>query len=213
MIEEPGDQPPGAASPQGGEPGFYDGRAESHARAREEAQALAAARARAAARAAAPPPGAPSELPTVSYAGLVTRAIALSVDIVAINTAAVLTGVIVGLVLSLFDPSSHATALAAAVGGFVYVMWSVGYFVFFWSTTGETPGSRLMRIRVLDAHDADRRLRPRRGALRFGGMIISTIPLFAGFLLILFDDRRRGLHDRIARTVVVYVPDERTLAR
>ncbi len=55
---------------------------------------------------------------------------------------------------------------------------------------------------------ANARLRPRRGVVRFGGMIISTIPLFAGFLLILFDDRR-GLHDRIARTVVVYLPDER----
>jgi uncharacterized RDD family membrane protein YckC len=210
MTEEPGDRPqPPPAPPPGSEPGLYDGRADAHARARAEAQALASARARATDRAAVPEPRAPDDLPTPAYAGLITRAIALAVDIAVINTAAAATGVVVGLVLSLFDPSSHATRWAAALGGVAYVLWSVGYFVFFWSTTGETPGSRLMRIRVLDAREAGSRLRPRRGLLRFGGMIVSTIPLFAGFLLILVDDRRRGLHDRIARTVVVYLPDER----
>jgi uncharacterized RDD family membrane protein YckC len=34
--------------------------------------------------------------------------------------------------------------------------------------------------------------------------------LFAGFLLILIDDRRRGLQDRLARTVVLYAPDDAT---
>jgi uncharacterized RDD family membrane protein YckC len=35
---------------------------------------------------------------------------------------------------------------------------------------------------------------------------LSAIPLCAGFLMILVDRRRRALHDRIVRTVVVYVP-------
>ena len=33
---------------------------------------------------------------------------------------------------------------------------------------------------------------------------MSIIPLFAGFLPVLVDDRRRGLLDMIAGTVVVY---------
>jgi uncharacterized RDD family membrane protein YckC len=40
---------------------------------------------------------------------------------------------------------------------------------------------------------------------RFVGMIIAAIPLFAGYLMILVDDRRRGLHDRLAGTVVVFL--------
>jgi uncharacterized RDD family membrane protein YckC len=36
-------------------------------------------------------------------------------------------------------------------------------------------------------------------------MVLAAIPLFAGFLLILFDGRRRGLQDLLARTIVVYV--------
>jgi uncharacterized RDD family membrane protein YckC len=38
---------------------------------------------------------------------------------------------------------------------------------------------------------------------------LSAIILCAGFLLILVDSRRRALHDRIARTIVVYAPRER----
>jgi len=39
--------------------------------------------------------------------------------------------------------------------------------------------------------------------VRLGGMILAAIPLLAGFFIVLFDDRRRGLHDRLARTVVI----------
>jgi uncharacterized RDD family membrane protein YckC len=38
--------------------------------------------------------------------------------------------------------------------------------------------------------------------------MLAAIPLFAGFFLVLVDDRRRGLHDMLARTIVVYTPDE-----
>jgi len=34
--------------------------------------------------------------------------------------------------------------------------------------------------------------------------VLAAIPLFTGYLLILVDARRRGLHDMIAGTLVVY---------
>jgi uncharacterized RDD family membrane protein YckC len=43
-------------------------------------------------------------------------------------------------------------------------------------------------------------------------MLLAALPLFAGFLRILIDDRRRGLQDRLARTVVVYSSDARRLS-
>jgi uncharacterized RDD family membrane protein YckC len=45
-----------------------------------------------------------------------------------------------------------------------------------------------------------------RAILRFGALILSAIPFCAGFLMILFDSRRRALHDRLVGTVVTYVP-------
>ena len=56
-------------------------------------------------------------------------------------------------------------------------------------------------------------LRPRKSLLRLGAMVLCAIPLFAGFLPILVDNRRRGLHDMIAGSVVVSAPVEARSAR
>jgi len=48
----------------------------------------------------------------------------------------------------------------------------------------------------------------RRSVQRLIGSVIAAISLFAGYLLILVDDRRRGLNDRLAGTVVVFLTEE-----
>ena len=101
-------------------------------------------------------------------------------------------------------PTTSRTVLVA-IGSVAYVLWSVAYFVGFWSTTGQTPGARLLRFRVCTYGLGP--LKPRRALLRFAGLVLAAIPLFAGFLPILFDDRRRGLQDILARTVVVEAAD------
>ena len=62
------------------------------------------------------------------YAGLVTRAIAFSVDAAIINLAAAIVAVVVGLGVSVLDPPDVVVAAAVAVGGVAYVLWSVAYF-------------------------------------------------------------------------------------
>ena len=148
-------------------------------------------------------PQAPAATP--SYEGLVTRAIAFTVDAALINLAALVVSVSVGLALSVLDPSNEVENVALAVAGVAYVLWTVSYFVVFWSATGQTPGNRLLRIRVCRAEDGDV-LRPRKSLLRLGAMVVCALPLFAGFLPILLDNRRRGLHDMIAGSVVVSAP-------
>jgi uncharacterized RDD family membrane protein YckC len=62
-----------------------------------------------------------------------------------------------------------------------------------------------MRIRVVD----ERTRRPvsvRRALVRVLLLPLSVILLGAGVLLILFDARRRALHDVLVRTVVTYAP-------
>ena len=138
------------------------------------------------------------------YAGLVTRAIAFAVDAAIINLVAATVAVIVGLGMSVLDPPDVVVAAVVAVGGVAYVLWSVAYFATFWSTTGQTPGSRAMGIRVVCAQ-GDEPVSLRRALTRLVGMVLAAIPFFAGFLLIAFDDRRRGLQDRVAHTLVLYV--------
>jgi uncharacterized RDD family membrane protein YckC len=60
-----------------------------------------------------------------------------------------------------------------------------------------------MGVRVVCARSGEP-VSVRAAIVRLGGMVLAAIPLFAGFLLILVDDRRRGLQDRLARTVVRY---------
>ena len=137
-----------------------------------------------------------------TYAGLVTRAIAFAVDAAIINLIAIVVGVGVGLALSILSISDTAENVLLACGAGAFIVWTVAYFAVFWSTTGQTPGNRLMRIRVCDGDDGAV-LSPRRSVVRFGALVLAALPLFAGFLTVLVDDRRRGVHDMLAGTVVV----------
>jgi uncharacterized RDD family membrane protein YckC len=77
-----------------------------------------------------------------------------------------------------------------------------GYFVLFWSGAGQTPGMRLFRLRLYGRSGRPPSLG--RAVLRAVGTLIAIIPLFAGYLPVLFNERRRGLPDFLAGTVVVY---------
>jgi uncharacterized RDD family membrane protein YckC len=139
----------------------------------------------------------------VRYEGLVTRGIAFAIDAAIIDLVAIVVAGAVALVLSVLSvPKDTLDTVLIAVGGALFLAWSLGYFVTFWSTTGQTPGSRLMRVMVRSADDGGI-IRPRRAAVRFAGLVLAAIPLLAGFVPILFDDRRRGLQDMLAGTVVV----------
>jgi uncharacterized RDD family membrane protein YckC len=142
--------------------------------------------------------------PARDYAGLVTRSIAFAIDAAVINLAAAAVAVVVGLGVSVLDVPKAVVTAAIAVGGVAYLLWTVGYFATFWSTTGQTPGSRAMGIRVVCAQ-GDEPISLRRALTRLAGMVLAAIPFFAGFLVIAVDDRRRGLQDRLARTLVLYV--------
>src|SRR4029077_7126531 len=77
----------------------------------------------------------------VRYVGLATRAVAGALDAAIINVAAVVVAVGVSRIVSVLHlPKDVRTALLA-VGGAAYIIWIVGYFTFFWATTGQTPGN------------------------------------------------------------------------
>lgn len=144
-----------------------------------------------------PPPG-------PSYVGLVTRAVAFVVDAAIVNGVAAIVAASAALVISVFPISHTVHTVLVAIGGFVFFVWVIAYFATFWATTGQTPGNRLMRIRVTRSDGG--KLRPMRALLRVVGVLLAALPLFAGFIPILFNDRRRGLGDWIADTVVVTAP-------
>ena len=142
--------------------------------------------------------------PGVDYVGLVTRGIAFALDAAVVNVVAIVVAAGIALVLSVVDVSGDLDAWITGFAAAAFVAWTVLYFVVFWSTTGQTPGNRLMRIRVCRAEDGNV-LPPRSSLVRYAGLVLSAIPLFAGFVPILFDRRRRGVHDMLAGTIVLGV--------
>jgi uncharacterized RDD family membrane protein YckC len=134
------------------------------------------------------------------YAGIVTRGIALAIDATALTVGFAVVSGVVGLILSLFTAVEVTSigALLGTVGAWTAVV--AAYFTLFWTVAGQTPGMRLMRVQVLDAQGGPPHLA--RSAWRFVGMLVAAIPLFAGYLLVLVDERRRGLHDVMASTTV-----------
>jgi len=185
----------------------------AHLAAAARAQAEAARRARANADARSGMPNWTEAERTGAYAGLVTRTIAYCLDIAVINLVAFVSGAAVALAASLVGGLPDVVdKIGVVVGGVAYVLWVIGYFVTFWSTTGQTLGSRMMRIRVTDALGAPK-VGPLRAVVRVGGLVLATIPLFAGFWIMLWDDRRRCLQDRLAGTTVVHAPPQARIVR
>jgi uncharacterized RDD family membrane protein YckC len=154
--------------------------------------------------------GAPRELDILvplgsHYSGLATRMIALAIDILIVQAVSWMVGGIAAVFLSLLNPSEHTQTILLAIGAVVAALWAAGYFVFFWATTGQTPGNRVMEIRVQDAAHG-RPLGLGRAVVRLAGAVLSALLLFLGYLMILVDSRRRALHDRMVHSVVVYAP-------
>jgi uncharacterized RDD family membrane protein YckC len=138
----------------------------------------------------------------VTTAGIATRGIALAADAALANLIVLVIAALVGLVGSLVGDlrPKWLVALLAAIGWALIVG---SYFVLCWSTTGQTPGMRVMRLRVV-TYDGER-VHFFRALIRLGGLVLAIIPLFAGFLPVLFDARRRALQDMLARTLVVHI--------
>jgi uncharacterized RDD family membrane protein YckC len=85
-----------------------------------------------------------------------------------------------------------------AVSGFVI---SIAYYVASWTRGGMTPAKYLFGQKVVGT---DGELLPLgKAVLRYVGYVVSILTLSLGFLWIAFDEKRQGLHDKIAGSFVV----------
>jgi uncharacterized RDD family membrane protein YckC len=143
--------------------------------------------------------------PATRYAGIATRAAGFGLDAFLILAILTIVSGFIALITSLVGdlrPAWLAGLLLGSGGLFV----AVAYFVFFWSSAGRTPGMHLLGLRVRRPSGEPPSVG--RSIVRAIGTWFSIIPLFAGYIPVLFDARRRGLPDYLAGTEVVYAePD------
>uniref|UniRef100_A0AAU7YK79 RDD family protein n=1 Tax=Wolbachia endosymbiont of Oeneis ivallda TaxID=3171168 RepID=A0AAU7YK79_9RICK len=76
------------------------------------------------------------------------------------------------------------------------------YVAYMWIRFGATPGKLLLGLRVVNAQTFEK-LTLKQAIKRFFSFILSTAPLFLGFIWANFDKRCQTWHDKIADTVVV----------
>lgn len=131
--------------------------------------------------------------------GVVTRAVSWVLDAIVINAVAIGAGIGIELFVSIVHISQSLASALKPIAGVVYLIWAAAYFVVLWSWTGQTLGARMMQIRLLTAKRG--RVKPARAVVRWVGMNLAMLPLFAGYAPILFG--RRGFPDWLARTLVL----------
>lgn len=140
-------------------------------------------------------------------AGFVTRLAAFLIDQVIISVVLSVLTALVGIVFQSFRLSDllgtedlilQLALISLGVTGFIL---NLLYHAGFWVLAGQTPGKAFLGLAVIRVEGGPLRL----GAaiVRWLGYWLSGI-LFLGYLWILVDDRRQALHDKLARTLVVY---------
>jgi uncharacterized RDD family membrane protein YckC len=104
-----------------------------------------------------------------------------------------------------FAPPIDLPALVLAL----LPLFAAAYLFGFWTALGQTPGKLLMGVKVVAVGGSP--IGWRRALIRVCGYVLSAIPCYLGFFWIL-GPKRRGWHDKLARTEVVYVPARRRAA-
>lgn len=153
------------------------------------------------------------------YAGLVTRAIAFFIDVAIVTICLIALNWIANATASLFgmslqdcksDPSLllrwFCSLLHYSVIAITLAFYPV-YLLFFWILTGQTPGKYLMGVKIVRIDG--KRMTLGRSIRRLFGYVVDLWTLGLGFLWIAVDDHRRGFHDRIAGTYVIYAWEAR----
>jgi uncharacterized RDD family membrane protein YckC len=131
--------------------------------------------------------------------GVAVRGVALVLDAAIALVAFGLAAGSITLIASLAGLGAGSVGAVAAGAGWLLTV--AVYFGGFWATTGQTPGMRMARIRVVAADGAPPG--PLRALVRVAGLLLSIGMLFVGFAPALVDTRRRALPDFLAGTVVV----------
>jgi len=136
------------------------------------------------------------------YAGFGRRAVAALID-------AVLFSLVLELIYLSF--TGHSNTHFVMVDGRLQMVNEGGWLdnlfylivtVYLWVRHAGTPGKLLMNCHVIDAQTG-KHIKPMKAVVRYLAYFVSALPLGLGFFWIIWDKRKQGFHDKIAKTVVV----------
>lgn len=135
-------------------------------------------------------------------AGFVTRALAYSIDamIVIIGVPVILYGIAVVQGMLHLEAPQYPPDIPDWLSASISVLWTFWYFVGLWWATGRTIGAIVMGMRVVGRKH--RRVGIIAATVRWWVMVLTLFVV--GEVWLIFSKSRLALHDRAARTQVVY---------
>jgi uncharacterized RDD family membrane protein YckC len=166
------------------------------------------------------------------YSGFISRLIAFSIDTVFISIVVLIATWFIGSLMDMLQVAPILEFISEQFpqvdslintkinplikpisAGFIIFLFTIFYHVLLWFFTGQTIGKALMGLRIVPLGGG--RIPLWRAFLRYFSYYLSGLMLGIGFFWIIFDNRRMGWHDKLARTCVLYTwearPDERFL--
>lgn len=142
-------------------------------------------------------------------AGFFVRVLAMTIDILLIKIVLLIFAFMIDSLLSVIVYSfktDNNEAIDKIIGGVIYFFWIIIPFAYFTISThkwGMTIGKKLLGIKVINVHGElptwEESLK--REVL---GKLFSSIILGVGYIWIIFDKNKQALHDKYAKTFVVY---------
>ena len=155
------------------------------------------------------------------YAGIVTRGVALIIDILIVIVAALVINASISLPLDFFLGINKQSCTAGVTVGAnwdflrsmlcqiydwivvaVAVLTGPIYFIFLSTAGGQTIGKYVMGVRIVRVDG--KQMSYIKAFLRYAGYFVSLATLGIGFIWVVFDSQRRALHDHLAGTCVIY---------
>lgn len=136
--------------------------------------------------------------PGVEFAGFGARLVAYIIDSLIILVVIIVLAIVAGLAVFVLPLLSIVPILAILIVPLIY-------FPYYWQKSGQTPGKKMMGIKVVRDTDGGP-LTWGTAVIRLVGYWVSGLVFYLGYIWVFIDKRKRGWHDLIASTVVIKAP-------
>jgi uncharacterized RDD family membrane protein YckC len=141
-----------------------------------------------------------------NQAGLATRLVAFAIDFGLLFAIYSLASGVIASVVSFSFGGTLSLAGAIAIGVIGYLLGGA-ILVLFWSLGGQTPGMRVLSIRLMQ--DGSRDVTLGRAIKRLFALALALLPLGLGYFWILRNPSRHAWHDTMTGTEVIYDEQQR----
>ncbi len=136
---------------------------------------------------------------SITYAGFWIRAAAFIIDLLIANAlSCIISRILFGNYYMYDDPASDpGPGAVSLIVNWIYFAWQES------SVRQATIGKFAVGIKV--STENGERLTFANATGRYFAKILSAIILLIGFLMVAFDKKKQGLHDKLAKTFVIYL--------